>query len=517
MLLVSAFFISFAANKVLAQESKVLPETFLQNARTFAGSGAYDSAFSVLEQGVHYFGDKKERVYPILIARARLLTEVEKYDEARRELDKLKESYLKPLQKAEILCVSATLNDLVYRYEDSYREYREALSIRQRQNFSDTMALAKHYHNLGTVMLNLDLNYRKALKYLKISGHLFSKGLGNTHPHVIMTSAKIGSLFKQLAYFDSAEVYTLDALRKAEASLGRMHPLTNMIYRELSDLFMVKQQYAKALIYLSRGRNVIVEISKNHHPDIALYDARIGRVYMETGDHKKAKEYFEASLERNLQNFGDSSAEAANDYRDIGQALSGMGKNKEAVELYKRALRKIENLRTVTDQSRDRASLYNSIANALTVLEDSSAFAYYEKALREFSDIEKGGYFKALTINAFALSLQAFGQYDKADYYFKASLRELGGEEILSKPDAKALLKVNEKNRLLFLMSGYAEFLAQRKDFEYLIKICETGSRLSALCLQESPEEDDKLFLMSESVSLYAAGALAHFKLGSSD
>lgn len=67
---------------------------------------------------------------------------------------------------------------------------------------------------------------------------------------------------------------------------------------------------------------------------------------------------------------------------------------------------------------------------------------------------------------------------------------------------------VSEKVRLLSLMSGYAEFLLQTRELESLTKVCKTGSRLSALSLQESSEEDDKLFLMSESLRLYVAGYL---------
>ena len=243
------------------------PET---RARQFAVLGASRSLQGDYEQAAEIFGRILSRMGPpeklkdpslysrALVGRAEALAALERYDEARRLIDR-------------------------------------ALAFDRRQDGPRSPSVARDLEAMGLTQQFADdlegarRSYEQALA-IRIAVH------GGAHPKVSEDLNQLGSV----AFFQkdpqSAERYWRRSLQLDERVLGSSHPDVAATMNNLARVMIEQRKFAQALPLLTRSANIYLAQRGDTHDDLAFIFANLALARRGVGDPGGAEAYFRRAL-----------------------------------------------------------------------------------------------------------------------------------------------------------------------------------------------------------------------------
>ena len=161
----------------------------------------------------------------------------------------------------------------------------------------------------------------------------------------IKALAVLGDIRKGMGNFSEAEMLYRKALKSADERFGQSHPLTQARIRDLVRLYMLQGKYSDAEALLGPSMTVAKREGRDHDVDFAsLLDAQ-ATILLSQGNNKEAKDLFEKALElyENAAKHTPAAHKSATEVlNSLASIASAQGNHGDADNLYRRALQKGE-------------------------------------------------------------------------------------------------------------------------------------------------------------------------------
>jgi tetratricopeptide (TPR) repeat protein len=185
--------------------------------------------------------------------------------------------------------------------------------------------------------------------------------------------------YYQAALSEAAEYSPITALELIEHALkAGIHNIAIEAGGKL--LLYLRESFAyKEAIFL--GESILSRsLFKKRDEKFAAFLFQLGWMYHDTGDSKKAVEYYKKALSIDKKVFGDTYPRVAADLNNLGEARRALGEYKKAIEYYEQALS--INKKIFGDTHPSVAKDLNNLGAAWHTLgEYKKAIEYYEQAL----------------------------------------------------------------------------------------------------------------------------------------
>lgn len=226
--------------------------------------------------------------------------------------------------------------------EDSRMAYLEALELLEGDD-SYTEALARISASVA-VVYDSDGNEDEAITFYKRSVDLFERMDPPSVLDVADLCNNLAYIYKSRGDFDTAENLYLKALQICHESLGPNDEETAAICNNVGALYLAAGYYEQAremhMMALEARRNTFGE----HHLETAQSHANLALALCETDEKEWAKKHFQNSLKI----YEDKVREAPMDYATVSsnfaEFLRGMGDEKTAIAVEKRAGKKLKKI-----------------------------------------------------------------------------------------------------------------------------------------------------------------------------
>ena len=191
-------------------------------------------------------------------------------------------------------------------------------------------------------------------------------------------------------------------------------------------------QYKSSISYQKKALIIRKKIFGDTHADVAESYNNLGNVYQDLGQYNETKEYHEKALIIRKKIFGEEHADVAASYNNLGNVYQDLGQYNEAKEYHEKAL--IIKKKIFGEEHADVAASYNNLGNVYQDLgQYNEAKEYHEKALiirkkifgEEHADVAK-------SYNNLGNVYQGLGQYNEAKEYHEKALiirKKIFGEE----------------------------------------------------------------------------------------
>jgi len=195
------------------------------------------------------------------------------------------------------------------------------------------------------------------------------------------------------------------------------------IFDMLGRAYQESGEHKKALEYFQMVLGIRKAIHGKEHPDIGLSYSRLASVHDSLGDHNKAIDYFKEAGTIAEKAYGKIHQEVAKAYNNIASAYRGIGKYKEAFGFFVKAelIMKI----IFGEQHPATAILYNNLGSVYWSLgKPEQAFKYHEKAFNITKAIygEKHPQTASLENNLGSV-YESLANYEKAEDCHQRALR----------------------------------------------------------------------------------------------
>ncbi len=282
--------------------------------------------------------------------RVKKLCEEGKWDEAMHAataaVDKARATLDDDARSVEELSASLEVKgDFLRQYgylEDSRMAYLEALELLEGDD-AYTEALARISASVA-VVYDSDGNEDEAITFYKRSIDLFERMDPPSVLDVADLCNNLAYIYKSRGDFDTAENLYLKALKICHESLGPDDEETAAICNNVGALYLAAGDYQQAremhMMALEARRNTFGE----HHLETAQSHANLALALCETDEKEWAKKHFQNSLKI----YEDKVREAPMDYATVSsnfaEYLRGMGDEKAATAVEKRAGKKLKKI-----------------------------------------------------------------------------------------------------------------------------------------------------------------------------
>jgi CHAT domain-containing protein len=274
--------------------------------------------------------------------------------------------------------------NIFLRYNDSFnsgdfiRAEKALLQvINPKVNPSGTYFYAA-YNNLGVISLILG-EYEKALEYnFKAESYLDKKNYKSQDLADIFNNR--GNIYTIKKSYDIAIEYLEKSIRIYQGLEIKDKILQNNLssaYINLSIAFIETKNYSLALNYLEKN----VELNLKYNlKGLSLTYLNIAKIFVRTGDSKKADEFYLKSITSFINEYNKDYYRLAEVYFDYGLFLQSEGKNIEALDVHKRSL--VICLKNYGDKHTLVSLSYKHIADDYVQLNKlDTALYYYQKSL----------------------------------------------------------------------------------------------------------------------------------------
>ena len=208
-----------------------------------------------------------------------------------------------------------------------------------------------------------------------------------------------------------AKGYLEKALRIKRAAYGKTNPSVVQTLIQLAKAFRGLREYKNAKKHLKK----VLEI--NPENDEALHD--LGRVHYDWCKFEEAKKYYEIAIEQKKVRYGSERHPSVAVTLDaLGRALSDLGKKKEAIVHFEKAMEIFKAVHHENDPS--AAMTLNNLGFALSDLgQKKDALDRFEKALEIFQFYGENHPNVANTLNNLGLVYSDLGQKKKAIVFYE--------------------------------------------------------------------------------------------------
>lgn len=245
---------------------------------------------------------------------------------------------------AHVLLSQAELYKDQARYVESERRYQQVLAILKASAASGTLLGATTLSSLGDLYLYMG-RYREAEKALTSALSYKEKAFGKDHPELLTVLHNLGALYGYRQRYGEAETVFQRVIILIERSLGPEHPTLANTFNSIAENYRQQGRFAEAKHYFARcvaileklprpreplpnclgGMAVVLKNQGSYgeaekmqlrvleiwrslvgpeHPDFAIAQFNIARIYAAQGRNKEADQWFQDALKAFEQALG---------------------------------------------------------------------------------------------------------------------------------------------------------------------------------------------------------------------
>ncbi len=217
-------------------------------------------------------------------------------------------------------------------YELALEYLNNCLNINEKILSENDPAIARIKLNLGRIYQILSQNDRALLNFKKAE-EIYVNKFGENYVSLGGVYVNIGLLDFEQSNLDEAELYYNNALRIYDLNFEKRHPDVGKIYNNLGLIYSSKKDYKKALDFFEKS----LAIAKD--PESIIVNLRnIADTYVGLNNTGQANTYYDRSIKRVKEIFGDKHIELAHSYTDYGEFLISINQHEKAFYYYQRAL-----------------------------------------------------------------------------------------------------------------------------------------------------------------------------------
>ncbi|WP_299259532.1 CHAT domain-containing protein [uncultured Aquimarina sp.] len=298
-------------------------------------------------------------------------------------------------------------------FDNALLEYKKALNIKLKKAKEKNLGVAKSYHEIGHVYREKG-EYRKALEYYEkaLKGNI--KFYGNSNNETAPIYDNIGDVYNKLGKYDIAIENFKKALQTGSNDLKIADYYTNLGYA-----FLNKLEKEKALECFEKSLT-INELNQDKI-GMALSNRGIGMVNLKKRLSIKALEYYNKSLEIEINFFGKNNYLLAPSYRNIGIVYYNLEMYKEAEYYFKKSS---SILRSKFGKNHPKliSNYYNMGLLHKKKKQYDKALEYYEIGLSIIlNTYGKNHYYVGKSYVSFGATYFESGNFERALHYFTRS------------------------------------------------------------------------------------------------
>lgn len=249
--------------------------------------------------------------------------------------------------------------------------------------------------------------YKEALSILKLS-------FGDQHPLVASALNKIGTVYWRKGEYRIALRLLMDALQIFDLTLGGKHLSNADVLCNLGNVYLAIGNFSNAMKSFQRGFSILKVMLGDNHPAVAKMLIRIGMVYDEEGKLNKAMKLYREGLTIQKQSLGNTHVDVAATLNSIGVIYEKQHKFTKSLMSYEEALHIYT--KELNERSVDVAVTLNNIGEVHRHLRKyDDAMGAYQKALTIMTDVlGKNHRNVAATLHNIALIHFCKGEYTQA-------------------------------------------------------------------------------------------------------
>ncbi|CAF3810850.1 unnamed protein product [Rotaria sp. Silwood1] len=203
----------------------------------------------------------------------KILIEMGEYEQARK-------CYKRMLDEGQLFCGNAALGlgkacTFCKEVDESREHLEEALHIRQRHLGQDHADVGECYTWIGALHWYLQDDYEQALSNLKKAIEIQEATLPSDSLALAKTYHNIAATYNLMEKYDLSLDYYRKALKIRQAVLPNNHPEIAGTYNNLGKLYESKGNYPKALEYLQKSIDINRKILPPTHEEISRTEENI--------------------------------------------------------------------------------------------------------------------------------------------------------------------------------------------------------------------------------------------------
>ncbi len=267
------------------------------------------------------------------------------------------------------------------KYDEALRFQYKSLELRKQLNLQEIFQTDSTYIHIGVLHKNKG-EYEKAIQYYLKALSTIEKNYGKNHFRSRAAYNNLGVVYKYKKIPEQALLFYEKAFLVNNNNIdGELLYYNNSAY-----IFILQQNYEKALDYINRSLQIQLKLSNKRQSDIADCYSYRGLVY------KSKKAYPQALLNYNkargilTQIFGEHHPLVANVYNNIAMVYAAQKEWSGALQYYNKAIR----ANTTKSQDTGTATSYAD-ANYLLASLQGKASAYQQRhiAKKNRDDLQK--------------------------------------------------------------------------------------------------------------------------------
>ena len=271
------------------------------------------------------------------------------------------------------------------------QSYRIAKNSHKVPTYDDSLVMAINLHNIGTVFTQIG-QFDIALSHLQASAKM-SDLLHDTEGPAY-TYDELGVLYTKRDDYDLAEKNLLDALRETRRLKIRI--LIPRIQAHLADLYLVKKDFRKALLYYD---SVITEETNiNNRFGLARCDLGKGMVMARSGNFDEALRLYMRSLHASKV------LNARNLTMECYRELSSLYEQKSDFQKSLRFFKMHDALRDSVFSEANMEKLFQNQVRFATQNKDTEIEALSQARMRQSSEIKRQELISNILVIVFALT-----------------------------------------------------------------------------------------------------------------
>ena len=160
--------------------------------------------------------------------------------------------------------------------------------------------------------------YDSAQIYYQKAIGIFAKIFNKKHTRIAQVKFNLALIDNNYGNFHASEKILLADLSSYRAVFGDQHIRTAETYGTLGSVYMLQDNYEKALYYIIKERDILIQLYGKKHADLAYSYLNAGRIHISINDYTTAEQEIRAGIEV-LKNAGKTNT---NTYTQLGIELA---------------------------------------------------------------------------------------------------------------------------------------------------------------------------------------------------
>ncbi|WP_299435261.1 CHAT domain-containing protein [uncultured Aquimarina sp.] len=264
--------------------------------------------------------------------------------------------------------------------DEALSYYKSALVIQLKVSGENHSNIASFYNNISNVLYkksDLDGSIEFSEKAIKIAKNVH----GEYNPQLMIYYTNLSYKYKDKGSFQKAFFYAKKTL-EISLKIEKNSDILAKTYHSIAGIYMVFNQYEKALFYSNKAKNIWEESLGENHPNIANSYKNLGQISFLNGDIKQALNYYKKSEKIRVNIFGGDhiDIDLGGDYLNIGELFftnkqydSALYYQSKALKIYRKKVSEIDYRILMA---------YNHLGNSYRGKKEyQQAISYYNKVL----------------------------------------------------------------------------------------------------------------------------------------